>query len=129
MTDTSDCLSITAAQLVAWRACPEAVQIFRATFGEEVPVTEEALARALAAGLDIRWLVRHTLNVPAQREFERAHASAWTEYERVCAPALAAAWAEYARERAPALAEYNRARASAWFHMYRIPGNRKELIV
>ena len=116
MTAASDCLSITAAQLMAWGACPDQVQIFRATFGEEAPVTEEALAQALAAGLSIPWLVRYTLNVPAQAAFDLVHLSAHKEYQ----------WCAYDRACDPTRAAYRRVCASAWFQLYRIPANRKD---
>ncbi len=50
------------------------------------------------------------------RDFVKASAPAWAEYDKVCAPAwaeyvkvCASAWAEYKKVCAPALAEYDKA--------------------
>ena len=112
--------TLTIQQLHQAGACAEAVETFRAAFGEAVEVTE-ALAAQHAATFDWDWAARHLLTPPARAEYDRVTAPALAEYDRVTAPALAeykrvtaAARAEYHRVRVTALAEYDRVRATAW---------------
>jgi hypothetical protein len=101
--------------LIDKRACAAQVDLFRASFGDSVEVTESRCAEH-ALAFDWDWASRHLLGAPALAEYKRVCASAWAEYDRVRAPA----WAEYDRVRAPALAEYKRVRASAWVEYKRV---------
>ena len=101
---------ITVADLTRGDACELQVDLFRATFGDEVRLNKRNLAKAIKAGLDTSWCARF-LSAPALAEYERVTAPAWAEYERVRAPA----WAEHERVTAASLAEYERVRAAALF--------------
>lgn len=78
-------------------ACPEQVALFRATFGEQVECTAEAIEKAIAAGLYVMWCLRLLSN------------AARAAYERACDAALA----EFDRARDAAIAECERARDAA----------------
>ena len=110
---------ITLADLQATGACQSQVDLFRATFGDEVKLNKRNLAKALRTQLDVSWCARF-LTAPARAEYARVIAPARAEYDRVRAAALAeydrvrvAAWAESARVMAPAWAEYERVMAAA----------------
>lgn len=79
-------------------ACPEQVALFRATFGEQVECTAEAIEKAIAAGLYVTWCLRLLSNA-ARAAYERVRNAAWAEYERV----RDAAWAECERVSAAAM--------------------------
>jgi hypothetical protein len=112
-------------------ACPKQRALFRKTFPEGAPISIESAEKALAAGLDVRWLIRllpqsaraeyNRTVAPAETELDRTKAAAWAERERTVAAAWAEyerakadAWAEYDSAMAPARAELDRAAAAAW---------------
>jgi hypothetical protein len=88
---------ITLADLVDNQACSKQCVLFVATFGDKAKIRPRAAAKAIKAGLDIRWLERL---IPAH---------AWSEYNK----AMASACAEYGKASTYALAEYNKAMAHA----------------
>ena len=96
---------ITLKMLEKAQACADQRKLFGETFGDQVEVTEENCAKAVAAGLSFEWAARNLLS-PVQK----------AEYKRIQAPALA----EYERIQAPALAEYKRIQAPAFFRASQI---------
>ena len=94
-------MKITTKLLESLDACEDQVALFRATFGDDGDVPTVAnIERAVAAGLDIEWLVSTMFTAPARAECGRVTAAARAEYDRV----TAAAWAEYGRVTAAAWA-------------------------
>ena len=81
---------ITLADLQATGACQSQVDLFRATFGDEVKLNKRNLAKALRTQLDVSWCARF-LTAPARAECDRVMAAARAEYERGSAAALLAA--------------------------------------
>ncbi len=95
--------TLTLQTLIDKGACSEQVELFRATFGESVRVTQR-LCVSVADAFSWPWAARHLLSAPASAEYERVTAPAWAEYKRV----TAAARAEYERVTARTFAKlYN----------------------
>lgn len=121
---------ITLADLVDNQACSKQCVLFFATFGDKAKIGPRAAAKAIKAGLDIRWLER-LIPAHAWSEYNKAMASAWGEYDKAresrwakydkattfegpeCKKAMASACAEYGKASTYALAEYNKATAHA----------------
>lgn len=78
--------TIQLSQLVG--ACKDQFDIVRAEWPNGIPLTEEALRRAIQLRLDVDWAASRLLSTPALAEYERVRHSAWAEYERVCATCL-----------------------------------------
>ena len=95
----NDAPKITLTMLKEKGACSSQVNLFEATFGEEVIVTV-ARAKKFADKFDWGWAAKAFLTAPARAEYDRASAPARAEYDRITAPARA----EYDRASAPAFA-------------------------
>ena len=80
-------MKVTATQLRKLRACQEQVDLFVATFGESVEITE-ALCLEHAGNFDWDWAAYNLLPAPAWADYERAMASAEADYERAMASAF-----------------------------------------
>lgn len=69
-------------------ACKEQRALFRATFPDGAPLTQESLDTAIAAGLHVSWLASR-LPLRARAEYDRAVAPAKAEYSRAVEPVQA----------------------------------------
>ena len=114
----NDAPKITLTMLKEKGACSSQVNLFEATFGEEVIVTV-ARAKKFADKFDWGWAAEEFLTATARAECDRVTAPAFAECERIRAPA----WAEYSRITAAASAEYERIRAAAFAEYERIRGD------
>ena len=94
-------MRVTAESLQDLHACPDQVDLFRATFPRGTRVTRTALVKAAKAGLDVGWWAGRALPASLRAEYERQRAPLRAEYDRQRAPL----WAEYQRQRALVLAE------------------------
>ena len=97
----------TTEDLVRLGACDEQVALFRATFHDGA--TADDVARALAVGLDVEWMVRRVATAPALRAYEEARVKASRAYDEATAPA----WRAYQEARVKALRAYQEATAPA----------------
>ena len=120
----NDAPKITLTMLKEKGACSSQVNLFEATFGEEVIVTV-ARAKKFADKFDWGWAAEAFLTAPALAECSRLAAPALAEYDRVRATARAEydratgpAWVEYDRVTAAAAAEYDRVTATAFAAAY-----------
>ncbi len=52
-------------------ACYMQRELFQETFPDGAYITEENLAKAEEAGLDVYWLITHAVNSPERRTFRR----------------------------------------------------------
>ena len=84
--------TITSRMLRKARACEEQYELFHATFGDSVEVTESNCLRAAKVGLDIEWAAEHLLSDPAREEYGRAVGPARKEYMSALARAFFAAF-------------------------------------
>ena len=120
---------ITLKMLEKAQACADQRKLFGETFGDQVEVTEENCAKAVAAGLSFEWVARNLLSPVQQAEYQRITGAARAECKRITGAAQAeyrritgAAQAEYRRITAAAQAEYERTRDAAWAEYARITG-------
>ena len=86
---TTSTVRVTVTMLRRLGACAAQAALFRTTFSHGTAVTPRAVARAVAAGLDVMWLVQHAV----QFACNRATDAAWADYAR----AIDAARADYDR--------------------------------
>ena len=111
-------------------ACNNQVALFAATFPNGA--TADDVGAAVAAGLDVQWLVRRVVARDVWRAYEEAEAPLWRAYAEVEAPlwrayeeAVAPLWRAYEEAlvplrrayleaRAPLLRAYLEARAPLW---------------
>ena len=80
-------------------ACLDQVELFRATFGEQVKVTVD-LALSYHDKFDWDFAARKFLTASARAEYDKVRVPAWAEYDKV----RASAWAEYVKVEVPAWA-------------------------
>lgn len=78
---------ITLADLADNHACSAQRDLFVSTFGDKAKIGPRNMAKAIKAGLDIRWLER-LIPASALAEYEKATAPARAEYKKVTASAL-----------------------------------------
>lgn len=79
-------MKVTLTHLKQLRACINQVNLFQATFGEEVEVTEENCVLAAKAGIDIYWAAGNLLTKPQRKAYETAEAHLWEAYKTAVAP-------------------------------------------
>ena len=102
--------------LRALKACKEQVKLFAATFPHGA--TADDVGAAVAAGLNVRWLVEEVVSDEVWRAYLEARAPLWRAYEEARAPlwrayleALAPLWRAYEEARAPLARAYAEAEA------------------
>ena len=116
--------------LRALKACDEQVELFVATF--PTGATADDVGAAVAAGLDVAWLVEAVVSddvrraykeaeAPLLRAYEEAVEPLWRAYNEAVAPlwrayneAVAPLWRAYLEARAPLWRAYEEARAPLW---------------
>ena len=102
-------MKITLKQLRLLGACKPQVELFKATFGTEVELTEANAVR-YGALFDINWIARKILQGDKLVDYEAKRAPLWADYEAKRAPLLA----DYEAKCAPLFADYEAKRATAF---------------
>ena len=106
-------LTVTHAWLVQHEACKEEADLFRTIWPNGTGVTQEALATAASAGLNLEWFAKRVLSptiyadyltarTPFFKDYEAKRKLLLVDYHAKCAPLLA----EYLAKHALLLAEY-----------------------
>jgi len=102
--------------LRALDACEEQVAMFEKTFPDGA--TADDVGAAVAAGLDVQWLVEGVVSDEVWRAYEEARAPLWRAYLeaeapllRACEEAKAPLWRAYEEARVPLWRAYAEAEA------------------
>ena len=110
-------MKITLRQLRLLGACEPQVELFKATFGTEVELTE-ANAIRYGALFDINWIAGKVLKGGELADYDAKCAPLYADYRVKLAPLTADYWAkcatldaDYEAKRAPLLADYEAKRA------------------
>ena len=104
-------MRVTRESLAALGACADQLQTFAAEWPDGVEVSEAALLRAAAMGLDLHWWASRAIPAPLRAEFERLRAPLRAEYDRQEAEFVRQE-AEFVRQVAPLRDEFDRQVAS-----------------
>ena len=114
--------------LRALDACAEQVAMFEKTFPDGA--TADDVGAAVAAGLNVEWLVLVAVSDDVWAEYNRQRVPLWVEYDRQCAPL----WQcvplrdEFRRQLAQLRAEFERQCAPLWADALRtIPDNEEDV--
>ncbi len=94
--------------LRALDACAEQVAMFEKTFPDGA--TADDVGAAVAAGLNVRWLVEEVVSDEVWRAYLEAKAPLRRAYEEALAPL----WSAYEEAEAPLRRAYEEARAPLW---------------
>ena len=89
-------------------ACNNQVALFAATFPNGA--TADDVGAAVAAGLDVQWLVRRVVARDVWRAYAEAEAPLWRAYEEARVPL----WRAYEEAKAPLWRAYEEAEAPLW---------------
>ena len=115
---------LTLAQLIDVKACTKQVELFEATFGESVEVTE-ALTAEFANEFDFYWAAKLFLSVSARTEYNKMCSFAGAKYDKMRTAhlndpdaLLPSVWTIWNKTRLIAEAEYNKVCAIAFAKMY-----------